>query len=491
MYRSFGPLAATIGACVLLDVTPAPFAGASPWSAAQIASLDARLDRALRAPALRGAHVGLLAVDAQRGIELYAHDPSGEFAPASAFKLLVGSAALRYLGASFTFETTVSTDTAIAGATLPGNLYLHGGGDAHLTASDLRSAAAALFAAGLRRVDGALITDASHDDAQRYAPGWSWDDLPYGYAAAVSALELEDGTVHVYVTPGAAAGAAPALRIQPQSDAFVIENLVTTGSTGSDDTTDVTRPWDLPLTIRVVGSYPAGAPESDDLAPSVPDPERYAGDVLLRALRAVGISVADGVRSAVTPVKRSTLWRHDSVVMPELLSEFWLPSDNLMGELFLKELGVSHAGEPGTYANGIALEEEYLRSLGIDPATVAIADGSGLSMYDRITPRDLVTILRSDWNGPARASVLAALPLAGVRGTLKSEFAGSALDAKVYAKTGSMRHTRALCGYIDAAAHGPVAFSLLVNGWLGDDDPGGAGALARAEADLLSAFLSN
>jgi D-alanyl-D-alanine carboxypeptidase/D-alanyl-D-alanine-endopeptidase (penicillin-binding protein 4) len=81
--------------------------------------------------------------------------------------------------------------------------------------------------------------------------------------------------------------------------------------------------------------------------------------------------------------------------------------------------------------------------------------------------------------------------VAGVRRTLKSDFTGSLLDGKVYAKTGSMRHTRALCGYIDAAAHGPVAFSLLINGWLGDDDPGGAAALARAEADLLAAFLSN
>ncbi|HEY2553610.1 MAG TPA: D-alanyl-D-alanine carboxypeptidase/D-alanyl-D-alanine-endopeptidase, partial [Candidatus Cybelea sp.] len=275
-----------------------------------------------------------------------------------------------------------------------------------------------------------------------------------------------------------------------QSGAFVIENRVTTAAAGSGDTTDVARPWDSPLTIRIVGSYPAGAPESDDLAPSVPDPERYAGDIFLRALRDAGIAVAGGVRSGVTPVRRSTLWQHDSVALPQLLSEFWLPSDNLMGELFLKELGASHAGEPGTYANGIVREQEYLRSLGIDPATVAIADGSGLSVYDRVTPRDLVTVLRSDWNGSARESVLAALPEAGVRGTLKRDFAGSALAGRLYAKTGSMRHTRALCGYIDATAHGPVSFSLLVNGWLGDEEPGGAAALAGAEADLLSAFLS-
>ena len=488
MYRSLGLVA--IGALALLGATPAPFAGGSAWSDAQIASLDARLDRALRVPALRGAHVGLVAVDTQRGGELYAHDPSGEFAPASTFKLLAGSAALRYLGPSFRFVTTVSADAAVAGGTLRGNLYLRGGGDAHLTAADLRSAAAALSQAGLRHVDGALITDPSHDDAQRYAPGWSWDDLPNGYAAVVSALELEEGTAHVYVTPGMAVGAAVKLRIQPQSEAFVVENQGTTGTAGSDDTTDIVRPWDSPLTIRIAGSYPAGAPESDDLAPSVPDPERYAGDVFSGALQDAGISVNGGVRSGVTPAKRSTLWRHESVALPQLLSDFWLPSDNLMGELFLKELGASRSGEPGTYANGIALERGYLRSLGIDPATVSIADGSGLSVYDRITPRDLSTILQSDWDGPARETVLAALPEAGVRGTLKTAFAGTGLDGKVYAKTGSMRHTRALCGFIATTAHGPVSFALLVNGWLGDED-GGAAALARAEADILSAFLAN
>jgi serine-type D-Ala-D-Ala carboxypeptidase/endopeptidase (penicillin-binding protein 4) len=488
MYRSFGLVA--IGALALLGAMPAPFAGGSPWSGAQIAALGTRLDRALHAPELKGAHVGLVALDTQRGGELYAHDPGGEFAPASTFKLLIGSAALRYLGTSFTFVTTVSADAAVAGGTLPGNLYLHGGGDAHLTAGELRSAAAALSQAGLRHVDGALVTDASHDDAQRYAPGWSWDDLPYGYAAVVSALELEEGTVHVYVTGGTAATAAVKLRIEPPNDAFVVENQATTGRAGSDDTTGIVRPWDSPLTIRIVGSYPAGAPESDDLAPSVPDPERYAGDVFLSALRDAGISVAGNVRSGVTPATRSVLWRHESVALPQLLSDFWLPSDNLMGELFLKELGISRAGEPGTYANGIARERDYLRSLGIDPATVSIADGSGLSVYDRITPRDLATILQSDWNGPTREAVLAALPEAGVRGTLKSAFAGSALEGKVYAKTGSMRHTRALCGFIATTAHGPVSFSLLVNGWLGDED-GGAAGLARAESDILSAFLAN
>src|SRR5947209_18163982 len=99
-----------------------------------------------------------------------------------------------------------------------------------------------------------------------------------------------------------------------------------------------------------------------------------------------------------------------------------------MGELFLKELGVQQAREPGTDANGEKLESAWLKSLGVDPGSVSIDDGSGLSQYDRITPRDLLTILQYDWNGPNRAIVLEAVPVAGGRGSLRQAVHVSALD---------------------------------------------------------------
>jgi len=79
------------------------------------------------------------------------------------------------------------------------------------------------------------------------------------------------------------------------------------------------RPLDSPQRIEIVGSYPAGAPESDDLEPSVPDPEHYAGDVLLRALGDAGITVAGGVRDGVAPRSAHVFWRLESGAMPQLL----------------------------------------------------------------------------------------------------------------------------------------------------------------------------
>jgi D-alanyl-D-alanine carboxypeptidase/D-alanyl-D-alanine-endopeptidase (penicillin-binding protein 4) len=473
---------------VTLGALPEPQPGGAAWTDAQIAHLHEKVDAALETPALRGAYVGLLAIDTVRGTVLYSRNAGDEFTPGSTFKLLVGSAALKYLGPGFQFVTTLSSDTPVNGGTLSGNLYLHGGGDAHLSAAGLRAAALAAFSSGIRHVDGAVIVDASHDDRESFAPGWTVDDLPYEYGALVSALELEDGVVHVYVSPGAVVGAPVKMRVEPASGAFTVENRAVTGAAHSDDTTDVVRSLGAQR-IDIVGSYPAGAPESDDLEPSVPDPEMYAGDVLLRALGDAGITVAGGVRSGVAPPSARVLWRLKSAAMPQLLSEFWLPSDNLMGELFLKELGAARAGDPGSFANGIAVEGEYLQSLGIDPSTVSMTDGSGHSAYDRITPQDLVTILQSDWNGAQRSIVMDALPEAGVRGTLKDAFPGSLLDGKVFGKTGTHRHARTLSGFLQTEEHGPVTFALLVNDWLGDDRPGGSAQLRQAQAGVLSAFL--
>jgi D-alanyl-D-alanine carboxypeptidase/D-alanyl-D-alanine-endopeptidase (penicillin-binding protein 4) len=157
-----------------------------------------------------------------------------------------------------------------------------------------------------------------------------------------------------------------------------------------------------------------------------------------------------------------------------------------MGELFLKELGVVQGGEPGTDANGRILEQAYLKSIGIDPFTVTISDGSGLSQYDRITPRDLLTILQADWNSPNRDVVLDALPVSGVRGTLKSAYLKTPAERAVFAKTGSISHVRTISGYVITKTHGPVTFSFMVNQWMDEDQPGGAGRLAKVRADLFS-----
>ena len=85
---------------------PKPAVTGAPWTEAEIGSLGANVDIALASgKALRGAHVGIYAIDARDGRVLYERNQDDAFQPASTFKLLVGSAALDKLGPDFRFRT--------------------------------------------------------------------------------------------------------------------------------------------------------------------------------------------------------------------------------------------------------------------------------------------------------------------------------------------------------------------------------------------------
>jgi D-alanyl-D-alanine carboxypeptidase/D-alanyl-D-alanine-endopeptidase (penicillin-binding protein 4) len=463
----------------------AAFLAASLWTPSEIANARHAIDAALAAPTLRGAHVGLLAVDADSGDVLYERNSSAAFTPASTFKLLVGSAALARLGPAFTFVTEVDASE--------NTLVLRGGGDARLSAHDVGLAAQAVAATGAKHFD-TLIGDATRYDAERYPGGWSVDDLPYDYAAIPSALSLEENVVHAAVAPGDAVGSATGLVTAPVTDVVTIKNGTTTGAQGSEDTTDVVRPWDQPTTIQLVGSIPLGVKISDDLAPAVPDPPAYALDVFRLDLIQDGIDIGTTTQTLETPPPATTtIWKHSSEPLSKTLGLFWQPSDNLVAEQLLLELGASspsaatERAKIGTRASGYKVEQTWLQSIGIDPHTVTIFDGSGLSEYDRITPNALIAILKYDWAGANRQIVLDALPLAGVRGTLKSSFIGTALAGNVYAKTGTINHTRTLAGYLKTPHHGTIAFALMINDWM-DASPDASESITKLQASVLEAL---
>jgi D-alanyl-D-alanine carboxypeptidase/D-alanyl-D-alanine-endopeptidase (penicillin-binding protein 4) len=217
----------------------------------------------------------------------------------------------------------------------------------------------------------------------------------------------------------------------------------------------------------------------------VADPAAHAADVLRRALEDHGIATDQPSSPGVAPPGAIVLWRHASDPLERLLADFWYPSDNLFGEALLKALGVAQASVPGRSESGIAAETAFLRSAGVDPATVSIVDGSGLSRYDECTPRAFVAVLQYDWNSADRSVVLDALPVAGVRGSLKTRFVGTPAEGRVFAKTGGMLNVTNLSGYIAAKRHGAEIFSFLIDHALGDDEP-----IGKLRAKVLSALVA-
>lgn len=474
------------------------------WTSEQRESLARDLDARLSvAPTLKSAHVGVLAIDARDGSVLYTRSPDDAFMPASTFKLLTGSAALDRLGPAFRFRTSASIEGPVVGGVARGRLVLRGGGDPFLNAADLDNLASTLERSGIRRISGPIDVDTTHFIDPPYMPGWSWDDFPYYYAPKISALSFEENVVHITIAPASTIGMRAMIAARPYgrvgdppagcavtSDVIIIP-YAQTGAASSTDTIDVAR--DPGGCIIVTGSIPLGS-APDTIEAAVPSPETYAWHVLVERLRAhhivltspaVPIGFPQSVVAAPARPGATLVWSHDSETLADLLADCWLPSDNLLAELLLKSTG-SGGDEPGSAASGIAFEKTWLRTFGVDLAPLSIDDGSGLSAYDRITPRALVAILQHDWNGPERDLVIDDLPLAGVRGTLKSSFIGTPAEKTVFAKTGSVSHVRTIAGFAATRQHGAAIFAILVGDWSGT-----SGDLDALRASVLSRIIGD
>jgi D-alanyl-D-alanine carboxypeptidase/D-alanyl-D-alanine-endopeptidase (penicillin-binding protein 4) len=129
-------------------------------------------------------------------------------------------------------------------------------------------------------------------------------------------------------------------------------------------------------------------------------------------------------------------------------------------------MGVQGGGE-GSWSSGIAALRAQLRELGLQLDHLSMVDGSGLSRDNRVTPRTLVSALRS-----AEASFafgpefVAALPIAAADGTLQERAAGAA--HQVRAKTGLLSQlggVTSLSGYANSATGETLVFAILVNGF--------------------------
>ena len=76
------------------------------------------------------------------------------------------------------------------------------------------------------------------------------------YAAAISAIEVDDGDFTVTVSPGATAGAPAIVAVSPSVACIPTVDVATTGSAGGGDTLKVDRDWDKD-NVTVSGAMPA------------------------------------------------------------------------------------------------------------------------------------------------------------------------------------------------------------------------------------------
>jgi D-alanyl-D-alanine carboxypeptidase/D-alanyl-D-alanine-endopeptidase (penicillin-binding protein 4) len=420
--------------------------------------------------ALRAAKV----VSLDTGAVIFERNPKLLMMPASTMKLVTLAVAAERLGWDARFPTRIEATGPIEDGVLRGDLIVTGSGDPMIGLRDdlprvLEDWACRLATLGLTRVDGRLIGD---DDAlpdQAFGNGWPWDDLAFGFAAPIGALQFDENSARVVITPGAEPGAPATMRLEPASADLVLTGQVRT--TAADVPALVlTRRRPFSRVLEVTGSVPrSGRDYVRSVA--VDNPTRTFLLALRAALAAEGIAIAgdtvdvDELAAKPALMPRLTLHVHQSPPLAEIGIRLMKVSQNLIAETLMLQIGLvsdTPDVEPLLAARGGY--ERTLERWGVPPESLVVADGSGLSRYDYLTADALVTVLTRMAQDPRHAGPFAAtLPVMGVDGTLERRLRDTPAQGRIRAKTGTISNVRALAGYLTTAAGERLAFAIVAN----------------------------
>ena len=179
--------------------------------------------------------------------------------------------------------------------------------------------------------------------------------------------------------------------------------------------------------------------------------------------------------------------------MRDIAREIQKPSQNLYTDLMLAHVGAleqerrgDHSASQSSEQVGIQELEKFLRKAGIRPGDVRFEEGSGLSRNNLATPDATIALLQFMGKHAEAQAYLDALPIAGVDGTLKNRFKGTAAEKNIRAKTGTLRWANSLSGHVTTAAGERLIFCVMLNRYAAPD----AARSARAEIDRLAVTLA-
>ncbi|MEM7050021.1 MAG: D-alanyl-D-alanine carboxypeptidase/D-alanyl-D-alanine-endopeptidase [Acidobacteriota bacterium] len=383
------------------------------------------------------------------------------FVPASVQKLVVAAACLHYLGPDYRIETPVLADGPVVDGALEGDLVVVAMADPSWSRrwsdnAPLDSLLPDLRRRGVRRVRGDLVLDVTRFPGRAAPVDRPLSESAFAFAAPTSALAVEENVLEVEIAPGPRPGEAG--RITGPEGYRWINRIRTVGAERHGrGTVDFVPRWGT-REVLVEGEYPVSEP-AYTVQLAEPAPLLRAGEVLRSLLADGGIVVEGEVRtgSGVAPRTGRTLTVISSPPLRRLLEPVLSDSHNWYSDMLLRHLAVARSGE-GRFAAGLGVLDEFWQEVLEVPAGSALGvDGSGLAKTTLVTPRAIVRLLAHAAGQPWFEHFRGALASPG-EGTLEGW-----KGPRISAKTGTLRHTHGLAGYLPRSSSQPVIFAYFLN----------------------------
>jgi D-alanyl-D-alanine carboxypeptidase/D-alanyl-D-alanine-endopeptidase (penicillin-binding protein 4) len=364
------------------------------------------------------------------------------------FKLLTTYAALDLLGPAWVWRTPVYLGAAPREGVLEGSVWIRGSGDPKLVVERVWLLLRQLQERGVREIRGDIVLDRSAWARPALSPADFDGEPSRPYNVQPDALLLNFKTLTLTFTPDAA-GKRALIGVEPRL-AGVAADLSVALAAGpcTDWRGRLQADWSDPQRLHFAGAYPSACGEQT-WPVAYAEPDRYSARLVEQLWHDMGGKLAGQVKEGLVPGALKPSFEISSPSLAEVVRDINKFSNNVMAEQLFYTLAAANRA-PGTAVTaGDAKDvlEHWLRSrLGdAGAAEVVVASGSGLSRESRLTASALALLLQQAWRSPVMPELMASLPVSGLDGTLRRSAATPGL---AHLKTGSLRDTAAVAGYV-------------------------------------------
>lgn len=430
---------------------------------------------------MKHASIGVCVMDAATGSVIAQHDMNRSLLTASTMKLVTTATALGILGQEYRYKTILEYEGEIKDGVLYGNLYIKGAGDPSLGSDRFGAGNSAnnvltawvneIKKAGIKRIEGKIMGDATCFSAQNVPDHWVWQDLGNYYGAGPTGLCLNENLYKIHLKTGKKEGDPVTLLSWDESvRGLKFINELQTGAAGSGDNSYIYgAPFSYLRYIR--GTLPPN--ESDFVIKgSIPDPEKYCAEMLCDKLAELNVPTAKGfggvladLENGISPqTNRKPIYTHLSPPLKDIAYWTNLKSVNLFAECLLSTIAKEKTGL-GDTKKGLEIMWKYWEEKGVPAEGMLFQDGSGLSPNNALTALQMTSILRKVRAEAYFSPFFNSLPVAGESGTLSTMCKDTPAEGRVHAKSGYMSRVRSYAGYVTTLSGKQLCFTVLANNY--------------------------
>ncbi|GLI35450.1 D-alanyl-D-alanine carboxypeptidase/D-alanyl-D-alanine endopeptidase [Desulforhabdus amnigena] len=408
---------------------------------------------------------GLQVIALPSGHEVWEHKSRNTLVPASLVKVLTSYAALKTLGPFHHFNTEIWAMAAPQQGTLAGDIWIRSDGDNYLLSEKAWTLAQKVKEQGIQTIRGRIIVDNSFffPPSEHICVDEKCDR---SYNPVVSATAMEFNTVTLNITPGEKAGAPVEVSQFPPGDYIEVQNMATTGSSGSKlqlqlKSRGLTR--DGHEIYQLSGNLPIGSEGGRQYRVNVDDPAAFFAHSFSMLLKQAGIDVLGKIPGTGTvPPGAKKIASYESAPLGDMLFGLNRYSNNFMAEMLLRSLGAGVVGTPGSVNKGVSVIRNTLEQLGVPGNEILLDSGSGLSRNCHVSPRAFCSVLTSAYRDfSITPEFISSLAMNSNEGTLRRRLRHSGVTVR--GKTGTLKDVVGFSGYVSGPQGDLYAVTVILN----------------------------